>query len=151
MQRSWRKYTIQKSWMLYRRPQPWDKEDIRRFLGLWTYFCSFIDVIADIAKPLNLRTDEERTYQWSLLQSRFPATKCVAVYDTRPRIHAARRQIHRRHYFKERWNWWCFVANTDVQELVAVCNNENLSGDDKKYCRTRWKLLTVGNVVENFH
>lgn len=45
-------------------PVPKDKQEIRSFLGLYTYYRRFVLGFADIAKLLIRQTEEGRNYEW---------------------------------------------------------------------------------------
>jgi len=73
-----------KSW---RRPN--DKQQLRSFLGLCTYYRRFISVFADKAKPLSKLTEEKRTFKWAIeAETAFQAPKdalCTAPVLGYPR------------------------------------------------------------------
>jgi hypothetical protein len=46
-------------------PTPRNRHEVRRFLGLCTYYRRFISGFADIAKPLTRLTDEKQPFQWT--------------------------------------------------------------------------------------
>jgi hypothetical protein len=73
-----------KSW-----PRPNDKQRLRSFLGLCTYYRRFISGFTDIAKPLSKLTEEKRTFEWATeAETAFQALKdalCTAPVLGYPR------------------------------------------------------------------
>jgi hypothetical protein len=45
---------------------PKDKHEIRRFLGLCTFYGRFISGFADIAKPLTKLAEQKQSSQWTV-------------------------------------------------------------------------------------
>ena len=46
-------------------PQPRDEAEVRRFLGLASYYRKYIDKFADIAAPLHQLTQKDALFQWT--------------------------------------------------------------------------------------
>eukprot|EP00731_Ephydatia_muelleri_P014297 Em0008g17a len=46
-------------------PRPKDEAEVRRFLGLASYYCKYIDKFADIAAPLHQLTQKDTPFQWT--------------------------------------------------------------------------------------
>ncbi|KAL5491829.1 hypothetical protein EMCRGX_G017194 [Ephydatia muelleri] len=46
-------------------PQPKDEAEVRRFLGLASYYHKYIDKFADIAAPLHQLTQKDTPFQWT--------------------------------------------------------------------------------------
>ncbi|KAL5506281.1 hypothetical protein EMCRGX_G007894 [Ephydatia muelleri] len=46
-------------------PQPRDEAEVRRFLGLSSYYRKYIDKFADIAAPLHQLTQKDALFQWT--------------------------------------------------------------------------------------
>ncbi|KAL5469538.1 hypothetical protein EMCRGX_G030807 [Ephydatia muelleri] len=46
-------------------PWPKDEAEVRRFLGLASYYCKYIDKFADIAAPLHELTQKDTPFQWT--------------------------------------------------------------------------------------
>ena len=47
------------------RPQPSDEAEVRKFLGLASYYHKYIDKFADIAAPLHQLTQKDALFQWT--------------------------------------------------------------------------------------
>ena len=46
-------------------PQPRDEAEVRRFLGLASYYRKYIDKFGDIAAPLHQLTQKDALFQWT--------------------------------------------------------------------------------------
>jgi hypothetical protein len=133
-------------------PSPTDKHQIRRFLGLCTYYRRFISGFADIAKPLTRLTAEKRLFEWSTeTQNAFRALKealCIAPVLGYPRPGDK------------------FIIDTDAsnvgiggvlsqvqdgKERVVTYFSKTPSKAERNYCVTRRELMAKVKTLEHFH
>jgi len=122
-----------KSW-----PRPNDKQQLRSFLGLCTYYRRFNSGFADIAKPLSKLTEEKGTFEWATeAETAFQALKdalCTAPVLGYPRPGEK------------------FIVDTDASnvgigdvlsqvqeggERVVAYFSKTLSKAERNYCVTR--------------
>ena len=128
-----------KSW-----PRPNDKQQLRSFLGLCTYYRRFISGFADIAKPLSKLSEEKRIFEWAKeAESAFQALKdalCTAPVLGYPRPGEK------------------FIVDTDASnvgiggvlsqvqdsgERDVAYFSKTLSKAERNYCVTRRELLAI--------
>jgi len=136
-----------KSW-----PKPNNKQQLRSFLGLCTYYRRFISGFADLAKPPTRLTEEKRTFEWSAdTETPFQTLKealCMAPVLGYPRP-------------GER-----FIVDTDASnvgiggvlsqvqyggERVIAYFSKPLSKAERNNCVTRRELLAIMKTLEHFH
>jgi hypothetical protein len=134
-----------KSW-----PRPNDKQQLRSFLGLCTYYRRFISKLAP--NSLSKLTEEKRTFEWAAeAEAAFQALKealCMAPVLGYPRLGEK------------------FIVATDAsnvgiggvlsqvqdgsERVVAYCS-KTLSKAERNYCVTRRDLLVIVKTLANFH
>jgi len=136
-----------KSW-----PRPNDKQQMRSFLGLCTYYRKFISGFADITKPLSKLTEEKQTFEWTTeAETAFQALKDALC--TAPVLGYLRPGEK-------------FIINTDASnvgtggvlsqvqdgsERVVAYFNKTLSKAERNYFVTHRELLAIVKTLENFH
>ena len=134
-------------------PRPGSVNDVRRFLGLCSYYRRFINRFTDVARPLYQCTEGgARVFNWSLVAEnafqqlkRALTTAPILCYPTQ----------------EDR-----FVLDTDAsgygvgavlaqvqkgEERVIAYYSQVLSRPERQYCTTRRELLAVVKAVKHFH
>ena len=133
-------------------PNPQTVKDVRRFLGLSSYYRRFIKNFADIARPLHKLTEEGREFKWSsecedafnqLKRAltttpvlAFPTTNDPFILDT------------------DASNTGAGAVLSQVQdghEKVIAYFSRTLTKSERNYCVTRKELLAVILAVKAFH
>ena len=134
-------------------PIPRNVTEVKRFLGLASYYRRFIANFAEIAKPLHKLTEKDVTFAWTNESDRaFKKLKkvlCSAPILVFPREGAE------------------FILDTDAsgESVGAVLSQKSEEGDEKviayyskvlskrerRYCVTRRELLAVVQAVSHFH
>ena len=134
-------------------PIPRNVTEVKRFLGLASYYRRFIANFAEIAKPLHKLTEKDVTFAWTNESDRaFKKLKevlCSAPILVFPREGAE------------------FILDTDAsgESVGAVLSQKSEEGDEKviayyskvlskrerQYCVTRRELLAVVQAVSHFH
>ena len=135
-------------------PRPDSINDVRRFLGLCSYYRRFIDRFADIiARPMYQSTEGgARGFTWSpTAEDSFQRLK--KSLTTAPLLCYPTQDDH-------------FVLDTDAsnygvgavlsqvqggEERVIAYYSQVLSRPERQYCTTRRELLAVVKAVKHFH
>ena len=134
-------------------PVPGSVNDVRRFLGLCSYYRRFIDRFTDIARPLYQCTEGgTRVFTWSLeAENAFQQLKQALI--SAPLLCYPTQEDH-------------FVLDTDAsgygvgavlsqvqmgEERVIAYYSQVLSRPERQYCTTRRELLAVVKAVKHFH
>ena len=133
-------------------PTPKDKNELRSFLGLATYYRRFVKDFAKVARPLHQLTEKDRVFNWNnLCNSAFEKLKndlCDApllAYPVRGKM---------------------FVLDTDAsnngigavlsqhineEEKVLAYYSRGFAKPERNYCVTRKELLAIVNSTKHFH
>ena len=133
-------------------PVPRNAKEVRRFVGLCTYYRRFVQSFSDVARPLHELTEKGHLFQWtkacedSFQQLKdalvsapvlaYPRTKEPFVLDTDASnvgVGAVLSQVH------------------DGEERVIAYYSHALSRPERNYCTTRRELLAIVRAIENFH
>ena len=131
---------------------PRNAKEVRRFLGLCTYYRRFIRSFPDVARPLHELTEKGQSFEWtkaceeSFEQLKdalvsapvlaYPRTTEPFLLDTDASnvgVGAVLSQVH------------------DGEEKVIAYYSHALSRPERNYCTTRRELLVVVRAIENFH
>ncbi|KAJ8037228.1 hypothetical protein HOLleu_17992 [Holothuria leucospilota] len=133
-------------------PRPINKTEVRRFLGICTYYRRFVENFASIAKPLHRLTEKGREFLWNqdcegafICLERRLTTSPVLAYPLREGK---------------------FVLDTDASdfgvgavlsqqqgqtERVIAYFSKTLGKAERRYCVTRKELLAIILAVKHFH
>ena len=131
---------------------PRNAKEVRRFVGLCTYYRQFVRSFSDVARPLHELTEKDQSFEWtkaceeSFQQLKdalvsapvlvYPRTTEPFLLDTDASnvgVGAVLSQVH------------------DGEEKVIAYYSHALSRPERNYCTTRRELLAVVRAIENFH
>ena len=134
-------------------PTPTNVIEVKRFLGLASYYRRFIADFAKIAKPLVTLTEKDSTFIWtSETQDAFRTLKDLLCKP--PILVLPKKNVE-------------FILDTDAnnaavgavlsqkneqgKEQVIAYYSKSLSRAERQYCVTRKELLAVVQAVSHFH
>ena len=134
------------------RPRPSTVSEVRRFLGLCSYYRRFVPNFADLAHPLHQCTEHTQIFNWNdELENSFVSLK--KALTEAPVLGYPDRKAH-------------FVLDTDAsahgigavlsqihneEEWVVAYYSSTFSRPERKYCVTRKELLAVVKSVQHFY
>ncbi|GFQ65885.1 retrovirus-related Pol polyprotein from transposon 17.6 [Trichonephila clavata] len=142
-----RKVAAVKEWS-----QPRNVHELRRFLGLCTYYRRFVKGFSLITKPLHRLTEHKRPFIWT--------EECEVAFTSLKEALTSAPILFYPDPVKQ------FILDTDAshanvgavlsqeidgQERVIAYWSKCLSKPERNYCVTRKELLTIVKAVENFH
>ena len=132
-------------------PTPRNQEDVRKFMGLASYYRRFIKNFAQIAAPLNNLLQKQVPFMWKASQEN-------AFKELKQRLTTAPVLAYPKREGK-------FILDTDAsnhsigavlsqmqdgEEKVICYASRTLTKPEKNYCVTRKELLAVVNFVKSF-
>ena len=133
-------------------PRPSTVSEVRRFLGLCSYYRRFVPNFADLAHPLHQCTEHTQIFNWNdELENSFASLK--KALTEAPVLGYPDREAH-------------FVLDTDAsahgigavlsqiqneEERVVAYYSSTFSRPERNYCVTRKELLAVVKSVQHFH
>ena len=133
-------------------PTPTNVSEVRRFLGLCSYYRRFVANFADIACPLHQCTEHPQIFKWNdELEKSFVSLKKALVEA--PVLGYPDPDGH-------------FILDTDAsaygigavlsqvqygEEKVVAYYSRAMSRPERQYCVTRRELLAVVRSVQHFH
>ena len=133
-------------------PRPTNTTEVKRYLGLCSYYRRFIKGFADIAQPLHQCTEKMQPFNWTpeaeqaFLRLKQALTEAPVLGYSNPNDP--------------------FILDTDAnsygvgavlsqiqdgQECVTAYYSQVLSQPERQYCTTRRELLAVVKAVKHFH
>ena len=133
-------------------PRPTNATEVKRFLGLCSYYRRFIKGFADIAQPLHQCTEKIQSFNWTpeveqaFLKLKHALTEAPVLGYPNPDDP--------------------FILDTDAssygtgavlsqlrdgQEHVIAYYSQVLNRPERQYCTTRRELLAVVKAVKHFH
>ena len=133
-------------------PTPVNKQQLRSFLGLCSYYRRYVRNFGDIAKPLTRLTEEGRAFSWN--------DECQEAFD------ALKKELTSAPILGYPIPEGKFILDTDAsehgiggvlsqlqdgQERVIGYFSKTLSKPERNYCVTRRELLAVVKSVEHFY
>lgn len=133
-------------------PRPKDRNEVRSFLGLCTYYRRFVLEFARIAKPLTRLTEENRRFDWN--------HECEEAFDNLKKALTSAPILSYPRLDGQ------FILDTDAsntaiggvlsqrqegQEKVIGYFSKVLSKAERNYCVTRRELLAVVKAAEHFY
>ncbi|GBM44268.1 Retrovirus-related Pol polyprotein from transposon 297, partial [Araneus ventricosus] len=133
-------------------PRPDKIHDLRKFLGLFTYYRRFVKNFSTIARPLHKLTEAKSNFNWTdeceksfniLKQAlssspilTYPRTDKDFILDT----DASNEGIGA-----------VLSQNTGNEERVIAYFSKSLGKPERNYCVTRKELLAIVKSIEHFH
>ena len=133
-------------------PVPRNAKEVRRFVGLCTYYWRFVRSFSDVARPLHELTEKGQSFEWTkaceesfqqLKDALVSAPVLASPRTTEPflldtdasnvGVGAVLSQVH------------------DGGERVIAYYSHALSRPERNYCTTRRELLAVVREIDNFH
>ena len=122
-------------------PRPRDNHEVQSFLGLCSYYRSFVNGLANIAAPLHRLMYLKSQFNWT--------AECEAAFK---RLKNASNPI-----VSYAQSSGMFILDTDASNNVTRKKKSSstsatlLSKPEKNYCATRKELLAIVRAVEHCH
>lgn len=133
-------------------PRPRDKQEVRSFLGICTYYRRFVEHFSSISAPLIQLTEHKNSYKWTneceIAFRKLKSALCSAPILTHPQEEGM------------------FLLDTDASNNgVGAVLSQLQDGEEKvieyfskihtrperNYCATRKELLAIVKAVSHFH
>ena len=131
---------------------PRNAKDVRRFVGLGTYYRRFVRSLSGVARPLHELTEKGQSFEWTkaceesfqqLKDTLVSAPVLTYLRTTEPflpytdasdvGVGAVLSQVH------------------DGEERIIAYHSHALSRPERNYCTTRRERLALVRAIENFH
>lgn len=129
---------------------PKAEKEVRSFIGLCSYYRSFVLKFASVAKPLHQLTEKGRKFVWT--------------DDSQIAFETLKHRLTTTPIMGYPKNDSLFILDTDASNVGAVLSqNQNgvervisyysktFSKCERNYCVTRKELLAIVNAIKNFH
>eukprot|EP00731_Ephydatia_muelleri_P017386 Em0010g484a len=128
-------------------PIPLNQKDLKRFLGLASYYCRFVQGFAQVAAPLNALTNKGKEWMWT-------ADCTHAFLELKKRL-VSTPVLVMPQFTQE------FILDTDAcgeglgavlsqaiegEEKVVAYASKTLTRTERKYCATRREMLALANL-----
>ena len=133
-------------------PRPANALEVRRFLGLCSYYRRFVANFADIARPLHQCTEQNQTFEWT--EGAEQAFNHLKQALTEAPILGYPEPIG--HYIldADASAFGVGAVLSQVQsgeEKVIAYFSRQLSRQERQYCATRRELLAIIQATKHFH
>ena len=133
-------------------PVPRNAKEVRRFVGLCTYYRQFVRSFSDVARPLHELTEKGQSFEWAkACEESFQQLKDAVVSAP---VLAYRRTTEPFLLDTDAGNVGVRAVLSQVhdgEEKVIAYYSNALSRPERNYCTTRGELLAVVRAIENFH
>ncbi|KAL5469070.1 hypothetical protein EMCRGX_G030262 [Ephydatia muelleri] len=132
-------------------PIPLNQKDLKRFLGLASYYCRFVQGFAQVAAPLNALTNKGKEWMWT-------ADCTHAFLELKKRL-VSTPVLVMPQFTQE------FILDTDAcgeglgavlsqaiegEEKVVAYASKTLTRTERKYCATRREMLALVWATHHF-
>ena len=132
-------------------PLPQNVKDVRRFLGLCTYYRRFVPSFADVAHPLHKLTEKDQPFTWTKecdslfyrLKEALASAPVLAYPETEDPFELA----------TDASNVGIGAVLSQVHqgyERVITYYSQALSKPECNYCTTRRELLAIVKAIDHF-
>ena len=132
-------------------PVPTTVKDVRRFLGLCSYYRRFIFNFAEMAKPLHRLTEKDVRFEWtSECQNAFSSLK-AALKDAPVLKYPDTNKPYILDTDASKVGLGAVLSQeVEGREHVIAYYSRSLSRQESNYCTTRRELLAAVSAIEHF-